>query len=92
MTREATAETPDTENSAESIPDRTQLLGTLSNAIDKLEYKIENGRVRNPENERVKVQYYRTLGYLVSTSAQLLHDLELEEFEERIQALEEGET
>ncbi|WP_336364029.1 hypothetical protein [Halalkalicoccus salilacus] len=65
---------------------------TLSNAIDDLEYKIENGRVRNPENERVKVQYYRTLGYLVSTSAQLLHDLELDEFEERLQALEEDEA
>ena len=78
-------------NSAPS-PDLTTenydvMLEQLDKAIDEIADKIESGRIRNPENEKVRIQYYRALGYLVRTKTKVLEDKTLEDLEAEIEAL-----
>jgi hypothetical protein len=56
------------------------MLEKLDTAIDEITDKVENGRIRNPEYEKVRIKYYRALGYLIRTRRQVLEDRELQEF------------
>jgi hypothetical protein len=56
------------------------MLEKLDTAIDEITDKVENGRIRNPEHEKVRIKYYRALGYLIRTRRQVLEDRELQEF------------
>ena len=67
--------------------DYEAMLEQLDNAIDEIADKIENGRIRDPEKDKVRIQYYRALGYLVRTKRQVLEDKTLEELEAEIQAM-----
>jgi len=55
------------------------MLEQLDTAIEEIVEKAESGRIRNPEHEKVRIQYYRALGYLVRTKRQVLEDKTLEE-------------
>lgn len=66
------------------------MLDQLDGAITELTDKIETGRIRKPEHEKVRVKYYRTLGYLIRTKRQVLEDATLEELEAEIQTLKAG--
>ncbi|MFP4006115.1 MAG: hypothetical protein ACLFUR_05305 [Candidatus Hadarchaeia archaeon] len=70
-------------------PSRKQLLRHLDVALKEALHKIENGRIRKPENERVRVKWIRSLGYLVGQYRRLLKDRDLEELAERVEKLEE---
>ena len=63
------------------------MLEQLDKAIDEIADKIESGRIRNPEHEKVRIQYYRALGYLVRTKTKVLEDKTLEDLETEIEAL-----
>lgn len=63
------------------------MLEQLDKAIDEIADKIESGRIRNPEHEKVRIQYYRALGYLVRTKRKVLEDKTLEDLEAEIEAL-----
>lgn len=63
------------------------MLDQLDSAIEELTSKIENGRIRDPETEKVRIKYYRTLGYLLRTKRKILEDATLEELEAEIEAL-----
>ena len=65
------------------------MLEKLEVAIDEVVDKVENGRIRNPENEKVRVQYYRALGYLIRTQRKVLEDRELQEFRQVLEEHEE---
>ena len=67
--------------------DYEAMLEQLDNAIEEIADKIENGRIRDPEKDKVRIQYYRALGYLVRTKRQVLEDKTLEELEAEIQAM-----
>jgi len=66
------------------------MLEQLDKAIGEIVEKVENGRIRNPEHEKVRIKYYRTLGYLVRTKRQVLEDKTLEELEAEVQALKQA--
>ena len=83
-------------STTESSPDpdlRTDnydiMLEKIDRATEEIMDKIESGRIRNPETEKVRLKYYRTLGYLIRTKRKVLEDKTLQELEEEIEALKE---
>lgn len=78
----------------EQITDYQSMLDTLDIAIEEAEYKIEEGRVRSPENEKVRIKWVRALAYAVNVRRQVANDRDLEELAEEIEELkarQEGE-
>lgn len=62
------------------------MLEKIDIAIENITDKVENGRIRKPEYEKVRIQYYRALGYLIRTRRQILEDRELQEFRDALEA------
>jgi hypothetical protein len=71
-------------------PDREEVLDLLDDAIREAHRKVESGRVTDAENEKVRVQWVRALGYLAGQYRQLMKDKELEEMQEEIELLKEA--
>ena len=67
--------------------DYDEMLAELDRAINELVDKIENGRIRDPECDKVRVKQYRALGYLIRTKQQVLEDVTLQELEAEIEEL-----
>jgi len=47
----------------DTVPSREAIVRTLADAISEAHRKVENGRVRNAENEQVRQDWIRTLAY-----------------------------
>jgi len=75
----------------ESGGDYQAMLETLDVAIDEARRKVENGRVYDAENEKVRIKWIRALAYAVNVRRQVTTDRDLEELSERLEALEESE-
>jgi tetrahydromethanopterin S-methyltransferase subunit G len=72
-----------------SIRDRLDdLEEPIDTAIDEVVRKIENGRVYDAENEKVRIKRKRALGYLIRTKLKVVEARELEELEERLNEIE----
>lgn len=67
-----------------------ELLDDLDIAIAEARRKIESGRVRSPENERVRQGWIKTLAYTVNVRRQAMNDAKLEELDARLSALEDS--
>jgi len=72
----------------EPTADYDEMLATLDVAIDEAKRKIESGRIRNPDNEKIRVKQWRSLGYLINVRRQVTADRDLEELTERVKELE----
>jgi hypothetical protein len=72
----------------EAANSREHLLEMLEGAIDEAHRKVEQGRVYDAENEKVRQGWVRSLGYLAGQYRQVLNDRELEEMAERIKRIE----
>lgn len=68
--------------------DRTELLGLLEDGVREAHRKVTSGRIRDPEREKVRIQWIRALAYSAGQYRQLKNDEELDEMAERIEALE----
>ncbi len=75
---------------AEDMTDREEIIQSLRSARLELLDKIENGRVRDEEKERVRVKQWRALAYISKVELNALEDRDLEAFHDRLDALEEG--
>jgi hypothetical protein len=73
----------------EDVDAYQDMLEDLDTAIDEVNRKIENGRIRNPEHDKVRIKYYRALGYLVRSRLKVIEQRDLQEMEERLRALED---
>lgn len=73
----------------EDVADREEILDLLEDGIREAHRKVENGRVRDAENERVRQGWIRTLAYIGNAYRQLLRDEDLEEMNRRLTELEE---
>lgn len=69
--------------------DYDAMLDTLDVAIEEAQYKIENGRVRSPENEKVRIKWVRALAYAVNVRRQVANDRDLQELAEEVERLQE---
>lgn len=65
-------------------------LSRLEDAISACHKKITRGRIRNPEHERVRLQQYRALAYMLQTRTQIESARELEELSDRLDDIEAG--
>jgi hypothetical protein len=75
-------------DATERTTDWESMLETLDVAIDEASYKIENGRIRSPENEKVRIKWVRALAYAMNVRRQIANDRDLEELAERLDELE----
>jgi len=70
--------------------ERDEALATLSEIVDHARYKsLGEGRIRSPEKERGRLKYLRVIVKAESERRKLLADKDLEELQERLDALEE---
>jgi len=69
--------------------DYDEMLETLDVAIAEARRKIETGRIRDPEREKVRCKQWRSLGYLINVRRQVANDRDLQELAEEIEALKE---
>lgn len=67
------------------------MLETLNNAIGQMIERIENGRIRNVEIEKVRIKQYQALAYLIRTKQGVLEEKTLDDLAEEIEALKEKE-
>ena len=67
--------------------DYDDMLRTIDDAVEELSDKIENGRIRDPERDKVRLKMYRTLGYLIRTRRQVMEDATLQELEAEIEEM-----
>lgn len=65
--------------------DRDLLLSKLNEAIDKVHNKAMRGRVS--KNDKNRVQWFKTLAYMISIYNQVKKDSDLEDLERQIQEL-----
>lgn len=73
---------------AQAASDRAVMLDLLEDGIREAHRKVENGRVYDTENEKVRIQWIRALAYAVNVHRQTLKDKDLDEMSERLEALE----
>ena len=74
---------------ADTTTDYGEMLDTVDVAIEEARYKIENGRVRSPENEKVRQGWVRALAYALNIRRQIASERDLEELATRLEAIEE---
>lgn len=79
-------------NDSDSLPDgihdsRENVLSRLDEVIKILHTKAISGRIKNPENEKVKIQYFRVLAYTCSIYNQINRDIEMDQLKEEIETL-----
>lgn len=65
-------------------------LAALDDAIAEARRKIDEGRVRDAEKERVRVKWIRALAYAIPIRRQVRGDRDYDALRERIEALEAG--
>ena len=65
-------------------------LGFLDDAINKLHHKATKGKIKNPKNEKIKIEYFRALVYAISTANSVLEKKQLDKLERDLEMLKEG--
>lgn len=74
------------------IEDRTEydaMLDDLDVAIDEARRKIESGRVRSPEHDKVRIKLWRCMAYLIRSRAKVREKQQIEEIADRLEEIEE---
>ena len=70
---------------------RNILLAKTLTAIDEMEYKIiGNGRIANPDNEKIRVTYLKGIINGCNVAARILKDKQLSDLEDEIKMLKRG--
>ena len=69
--------------------DRERMLELLEDGIREAHAKVQNGRVRDPENEKVRIKWVKALAQSVSAYRRLKRDADLERLEDRIDRIED---
>lgn len=81
-------------NESDNLPgghydSRENVLSRLDEVINILHTKATTGRIKNPENEKVRIQYFRVLAYTCSIYNQIKRDVEIEQLKEEIETLKD---
>jgi hypothetical protein len=69
--------------------DRERMLELLEDGIREAHAKVQNGRVRDPEREQVRIKWIRALSYSVAQYRKLRKDADLDKLEKRIERIED---
>ena len=81
-------------NDSNNLPDgsydsREDVLSRLDEVIQILHTKATSGRIKNPENEKVKIQWFRVLAYTCSIYNQIKKDIEFDDLAREIEEIKE---
>jgi SHS2 domain-containing protein len=87
MSTDASAGATDDPGEDVDSTDYDGMLDALDVGIAEARRKIENGRVRSPENEKVRQGWIRTLAYTMNIKRQVANDRDLQELAEEVEAL-----
>ncbi len=68
---------------------REMLLIKLDEVIDFLHHKALKGRIVKPENEKVRIQWFKAMTYACSIYNQIKRDVEIDELNNRVLELTE---
>lgn len=79
----------DTRESGPAAQDYDVMIDTIDVAIEEAKRKVENGRVYDAENEKVRIKWIRALAYAVNVRRQVTNDRDLEELAEQVEQLKE---
>lgn len=66
---------------------RQLVLSQLHDALDCMHHKAMNGRITKPENEKVRIQWFKTFAYTCSIYNQIQRDVEMDELREELETL-----
>lgn len=69
--------------------DWNEMIETLDAATEAAREKVENGRVYDVENEKVRIKWIRALAYAVNVKQSVMKNRDLEELSEKIDRIEE---
>lgn len=75
------------ENGKIKTLDRDAVLEILSNGLDSLKNKIDNGRVRDNKVEKVKIEQYRALIYGCVSYNTILKDKQIDDMTKDIETI-----
>jgi hypothetical protein len=67
--------------------DRDKVLSLLSKTIEKLDYKLEKGRITNPDNEKIRIQYYKALVYSMDIFNKILKDKQIDNLHDELESI-----
>lgn len=73
----------------EQYDEYDEMAAHLDAAIEEVNRKIDNGRIRDAAKDQARVKYYRALGYLIRSKLKIIETRDLALIEERIEKLEE---
>lgn len=90
VTENNSNKTEATQTGGTPLLSRLEVLEKLSDCITLVHTKIKKGRTRKGDKDRQTM--LKTLGYLTSVHLAGIKDMELDELEKRIAALEEQKT
>ena len=74
----------------ETTDKRDLYLGFLEDVINSLHHKAIDGKVRNPKNEKIKIDYFRALIYAINTANSVYKDKQLDKMERELEMLKRG--
>jgi hypothetical protein len=77
------------ESENKDVPTRDLILKELHTAHKELKHKSMKGRTRSPENDRIKVQWFKTWIYCLNSMATVLKEKELDELTESVEEIRE---
>lgn len=72
-----------------AVTDYDEMLDTIDIAIEEAKHKIQSGRIRDPDREKVRIKQWKALGYLVNIRRQVANDRDLEALAEEIESIKE---
>ena len=67
--------------------DRELILSKLNETINYLHNKAINGKIRDENKEKVKIQYFKALAYTCNVYNQIKRDIDIEELNKKIEAM-----
>ena len=68
----------------EPYDSRELVLIKLDEVIEFLHYKALKGRIVKPENEKVRIQYFKAMTYACSIYNQIKRDVEIDELNNKV--------
>lgn len=88
MSSEAPA--PASVESPSAPTDYEKMVSLLDVGISEAARKIDEGRVRDADKEKVRIKWVRALAYAINVRRQLVADRDLEELQADVEALKEA--
>lgn len=80
--------TDECEKTSSSYESREIVLSKLDRVIEFLHHKALEGRVKNPENDKVRIQWFKAMIYACSIYNQIKRDVEYDQLNEKVEELE----